>query len=201
MLLLFVYVFGGALNASLRGTLNRASRYIDYIVPGIILMTLGSGSMPTAVAVCSDMSEGIMARFRTMAIARVSVLTGHVIGSVIKTMISTGLVIGVAVLMGYRSTAGPVAWVAVVGVIAMVSFALTWLAVALGLASRTPGAAGRGPLVRREPAVHAHDRNDSNSANGHPERPRRDPHRRLSAGLALAGYLWAKKLYNRDPIC
>ena len=140
MLLLFGYVFGGAMSLALGNTSGGLS-YIDYVVPGIIAMAVGSGCGATAISINLDMSEGIIARFRTMAISRVSVLTGHVIGNVIRLMLSVGLVIGVAVLMGFRSSAGPVGWIAVIGVIAMFALALTWLSVALGLVAGTPGGA------------------------------------------------------------
>jgi ABC-2 type transport system permease protein len=135
MLLLFVYVFGGAMSASLT---NTGIEYIDYLVPGILLMTMGSGSMPTAVGVCTDMTEGIMARFRTMAIARSSVATGHVVGSVIQTLISVVLVFGVSLLMGFRPDTDVAGWFAVAGVVVLVTFAITSLSVALGLVSRNP---------------------------------------------------------------
>ena len=83
-----------------------------------------------------DMTEGIIARFRTMAISRASVLTGHVLGSMIQTMLSIAVVIGVALLIGFRPTAGPVEWIAAIGVLALITFALTWLSVALGLVSQ-----------------------------------------------------------------
>src|SRR5664279_6406005 len=87
MLLLFVDVFGGAMSSSLAGASKSGATYIDYLVPGILVMTVGSGSMPTAVAVCTDMTEGIVARLRTMAISRASILTGHVVGAMIQTML------------------------------------------------------------------------------------------------------------------
>jgi ABC-2 type transport system permease protein len=136
MMLLFVYVFGNAIGTGISGGSPSGVSYINYIVPGMLMMTLGSGSVPTAVAVCSDMTQGIVARFRTMAISRTSVLTGHVVGSVIQTMVSVGLVLGVGVLMGFRPTANFGAWMAVIAIIAMVAFAMTWLAVGLGLMSK-----------------------------------------------------------------
>ncbi|MGW1885562.1 ABC transporter permease [Streptomyces sp. NPDC001970] len=145
ILLLFVYVLGSALSNGLGGGGDRAD-YLAYVVPGILLMTVGSGALPTAVAVCSDMSEGIVARFRTMAISRSSVLIGHVVGSVIQTLVSLALVVGVALAIGFRSDATAVEWLAAAGVLALVTFALTWLAVGLGLASRAPEAASNATL-------------------------------------------------------
>jgi ABC-2 type transport system permease protein len=133
-LLLFVYVLGGALGTGI----GSGTHYINYLAPGIILMTVASASMTTAVSVCTDLTEGIIARFRTMAISRASVLVGHVLGSMIQTMISIALVIGIAVLIGFRPTADLVHWIAALGIIALLALAVTWLAVALGTLSKTP---------------------------------------------------------------
>jgi len=132
LLLLFAGIFGHALAASL-GAAPGGTSYIDYLAPGILVMTAGFAAEGTAVNVCTDMAEGIIARFRTMAISRASVLTGQVAGSTIRTMISGVLVIGVALLLGFRSSAGPVEWIAAAGVFAMLTVALTWLTVAFGL--------------------------------------------------------------------
>src|SRR5260370_14755825 len=141
ILVLFVYVFGGAIGAGLRGA------YINYLVPGIIVLTVGSGCATTAINLVMDMNEGIITRFRTMAIFRASVLTGQGLGSLIRTLITVGLVIGVAVLMGFRPTADPIAWIAALGVIALFTFALTWMAVVFGLVGGTPaGANSLSPL-------------------------------------------------------
>jgi ABC-2 type transport system permease protein len=142
ILLLFVGVLGDALGAGLgRG------EYSDYVAPGIILMTVASGCMATSVSVCMDMTGGIINRFRTMAISRSSLLTGHVVGSMLQTLVSTALVIGVAVLLGFSPTAGPLDWVAVAGLLVAVTLALTWLAVLLGLVSKTPESASNKPLL------------------------------------------------------
>ncbi|MER7043881.1 ABC transporter permease [Streptomyces jumonjinensis] len=145
ILLLFVYVFGSSLSAGIGGGGDRAA-YIAYVVPGILLMTVGSASTSTAVAVCTDMAEGIVARFRTMAISRSSILIGHVIGSVIQTMISLVLVTGVALAIGFRSNATAVEWVAAAGILALTALALTWLAVGIGLANPTAEAASNAVL-------------------------------------------------------
>jgi ABC-2 type transport system permease protein len=133
-LLLFVYVLGGALSTGI-GT---GTDYINYLAPGIILMTVAAASTTTAVSVCTDLTEGIIARFRTMAISRSSVLVGHVVGSLIQTMVSITLVIGLAVAIGFRPTADLVHWIAALGLIALLALAVTWLAVALGTLSKTP---------------------------------------------------------------
>jgi ABC-2 type transport system permease protein len=145
ILLLFVGVLGDTLGAGLGRTTGGG--YVDYVAPGIILMTVASGCMATSVSVCVDMTGGIINRFRTMAISRASLLTGHVVGSMIQTVISTALVIGVAVLLGFRPTAGVLAWIAAAGLLVLVTFALTWLAVLLGLVSKTPESASNKPLL------------------------------------------------------
>lgn len=133
-LLLFVYVLGGALSAGI----GSGTDYINYLAPGIILMTVAAASTSTAVSVCTDLTEGIVARFRTMAISRSSILIGHVLGSMIQTLVSITLVIGLAVAIGFRPTADLVHWIAALGLIALLSLAVTWLAVALGTLSKTP---------------------------------------------------------------
>jgi len=140
LVLLFVYVLGRAMGSGLGGAASagHGTSYIDYIVPGVIMMTAGYGAASTAVRVAADMSEGIIDRFRTMAISRASVPAGHVAGSVIRTMVSMGVVLGLTVLMGFRSSADAVRWIAAIGVIAMLVIAITWLSVALGLLARTP---------------------------------------------------------------
>jgi len=142
LLLLFVYVFGGTLGAGL-GT---AGGYIDYVVPGILIIAIASSAQGTAITVAMDMTEGIVARFRTMAISRAAVLTGHVLGNVIQTMIGLAVVVGVAMAVGFRPTAGPQEWLAVVGVLALISFAITWLSVALGMVSKSVEAASNLPM-------------------------------------------------------
>src|SRR4051812_22336508 len=146
-LLLFVYVFGGTLGAGLPTGPGGRAGYLAYVVPGILLTTIGTAATGTAVSVATDMTEGIVARFRTMAIARSSVLTGHVLGSVIQTFLSLTVVLAVALAIGFRPSAGPLGWLGVAGVLAMASFALTWLAVALGLAARTVEEASNTPTL------------------------------------------------------
>jgi ABC-2 type transport system permease protein len=145
-LLLFVYVLGGTLGAGLGDASGGRADYLDYVVPGIILMTLASAAQGTAISVAMDMTEGIIARFRTMAIFRPSVLTGHVLGSMIQTALSLAVVIGVALAIGFRPTAGPLEWIAAVGVLAMVTLALTWLCVALGLRAKSVETASNVPM-------------------------------------------------------
>lgn len=140
MILLFGLVFGDTFSAGLGGGGGR-SGYIDFLTPGILLMSIASGTMSPAVAVCMDMTEGIVARFRTMAIFRPAVLTGHVLGNVILTIVSLGLVIGFAVLIGFRPNASFGEWLLAAGLLIAVTVALTWFAIALGLTSKTPESA------------------------------------------------------------
>lgn len=150
LLLFFVGLLGRTLGAGLTaahaGGVGHGS-YIDYVAPAIVLLTVASGCMATSVAVCVDTTEGIINRFRTMAISRSSLLTGHVVASVIQTIVSVALVIGVAVAMGWRPSGGPLAWLATVGLIVLLSFALTWLAVAIGLISKTPESSSNTPML------------------------------------------------------
>lgn len=149
-LLLFVYVFGGQLShglgSALAGGHTGRSGYLNYVTPGILLMTVAAAVQGTAIVVAMDMTGGIVDRFRTMAIARAAVLTGHVLASLIQTLISIAIVLGVAVLLGFRPTAGPAGWLAAVGVIALFAFALTWLATALGLAAKSVETASNTPM-------------------------------------------------------
>ncbi|AGP53870.1 ABC transporter permease [Streptomyces rapamycinicus] len=152
MLLLFNYAFGGALGAGIGGMAGGGTggggsdRYIDYVAPGIILMAATSGALVTAVGICVDMTEGIVNRFRTMAISRSSFLTGHVVGSAIQTLISIAFVIVIALFIGFRPDATPVEWLAVAGLLALVTLALTWVAAAIGLMAKTPESASNIPL-------------------------------------------------------
>jgi ABC-2 type transport system permease protein len=136
-LLLFVYVFGGTLGDGLGGPSGGRTAYLEYLTPGILLLTVASGAIGTAISVAMDMTEGIVARFRTMAIFRPSVLTGHVLGSMVQTLLSLAVVIAVAMLIGFRPNASPVEWVAAAGVLAGITFAITWLSVAFGLVTKT----------------------------------------------------------------
>jgi ABC-2 type transport system permease protein len=150
MLLLFVYIFGDAMSAGIGGGGADRSDYVAYIVPGILLMTVGSTTIGAAVYMAMDMTEGIIARFRTMSIHRGSVLIGHVAGSVLQSVMSVVLVGAVAVAIGFRSTDATVLeWLAAFGLVTMFSLALTWIAVGMGLSSPTAEAAGNSamPLI------------------------------------------------------
>jgi len=222
ILLLFVGVLGGALNAGINTGTHGAS-YADYIVPGILVMTVGYGASTTAMSVNRDMTEGIIARFRTMAIARSSVLTGHVVAALLRTMASVGLVIGVALLLGFRSSCGPVGWIAALGLTALIVLALSWLAAAVGLAARNAeGTSSFTLIVQLLPFISsAFVPTGSMSgavrwfAQHEPFTPIIDTLRGLLTGtaigdsgtiavawclvLTLVGYLWARSLFKRDP--
>jgi ABC-2 type transport system permease protein len=150
LLLLFVYIFGDTLSAGLTGGAPDRARYIAYLVPGLLLMTIGSTVIGTAVSVSNDMTEGIIARFRTMAIHRGSVLIGHVAGSVLQSVASVVLVGAVAVAIGFRSTDATVGeWLAAFGLLVLFALALTWIAVGMGLRSPNAEAASNNamPLI------------------------------------------------------
>ncbi|MFD3356360.1 ABC transporter permease [Streptomyces fradiae] len=146
LLLLFVYVFGDVMSAGIDGGADR-SAYLAYLVPGIMLLTIGGTTIGSAVSVAMDMTEGVIARFRTMAIHRGSVLVGHVAGSVLQCVMSVVVVGAVAVAIGFRATdATALEWLAAAGLLALVSLALTWVAVGMGLTSPNAEAAGNNAL-------------------------------------------------------
>ncbi|WP_077798003.1 ABC transporter permease [Streptomyces sp. JHA26] len=150
LLLLFVYVFGDVMSAGIGDGGADRSAYLAYLMPGLLLMTVGSTTIGTAVSVAMDMTEGIIARFRTMAIHRGSVLIGHVIGSVLQSVASVVLVGAVGVAIGFRSTdATALEWLAALGLLVLFTLALTWIAVGMGLVSPNAEAAGNNamPLI------------------------------------------------------
>ena len=135
MLLMFVYVFGGAIDTG-------GGKYVNYLLPGILLITVASGVAYTSLRLFTDVSGGIFERFQSMPIARSAVLWGHVLTSLIANLISLVLVVLVAVAIGFRSGAGVVAWLGVLGIIVLFTLALTWLAVSAGLAAKSADGAG-----------------------------------------------------------
>ncbi|WP_422395730.1 ABC transporter permease [Rhodococcus sovatensis] len=148
-LLLFVFVFGGALGAGLPGVDSAGGRtaYVTYVVPGILAMTIAGTAGGIATTVAMDMTEGITARFRTMAISRASVLAGHVLGNTVQAIIGVVVVLGVALLVGFRPSAGPVDALAAAGLIAAIAFAVSWLAVAMGMAAKSVETASNTPML------------------------------------------------------
>jgi ABC-2 type transport system permease protein len=145
-LLLFVYVFGGTLGAGLGGPTGGRADYIAYVVPGIIAMTVAAAAQGTAISVSMDMTESIIARFRTMAISKASVLTGHVVGSMIQTLFGMAVVIAIALLVGFRPTAGLPGWLGVAGLPVPFTLALTWLSDTLGLGVKSVETASNTPM-------------------------------------------------------
>ncbi|WP_405894732.1 ABC transporter permease [Streptomyces sp. NBC_00104] len=145
-LLLFTYAFGGALGAGIQGPQTPKGDYIDYIAPGIILMTVATGCIGAALGVCMDMTEGIVNRFRTMSISRASFLTGHVLGTLVQTVFGTAVVTGVALAIGFRPDATVVEWLAVLGLLSLLALALTWLAAGMGLVAKTVESASNMPM-------------------------------------------------------
>jgi ABC-2 type transport system permease protein len=130
MMLLFVYVFGGAINSG-------SDSYVTYLLPGILIITIASGISYTAYRLFGDMQGGIFERFQSMPIARSSVLWAHVLTSLVANLISLSVVVVVAFVMGFRSGAGLPAWLAVAGILILFTLALTWLAVIPGLTAKT----------------------------------------------------------------
>lgn len=149
ILLLTVFVFGGTLGAGLPGVDADGGReaYLAYVMPGILLITLAGTAGGTATTVAMDMTEGITARFRTMAISRAAVLAGHVLGNSIQGIIAVTLVLGVGLLIGFRTTAGFVEWIAAVGLIVFIAYAISWLAVGMGMQSKSVESASNYPLL------------------------------------------------------
>ena len=150
ILLLFVYVFGDqlahGLGAQLTGGHPSRAGYLKYAVPGVLLLTIAAAVQGTAILVAMDMAGGIVDRFRTMAIARAAFLTSHVLASLTQVVVSITVVLGVALALGFRPTAGPVDWAAATALILVFSFALIWLATALGLAAKGVETASNTPI-------------------------------------------------------
>ncbi|MEW2255912.1 ABC transporter permease [Streptomyces sp. NPDC047869] len=224
LLLLFVYIFGDTMSAGIGGGRPDRAAYIAFVVPGLLLMTIGSTVVGTAVSVCNDMTEGIIARFRTMAIHRGSVIIGHVIGSVLQSVISVVLVGAVAVAIGFRSTDATLwEWLAAFGLLVLFSTALTWIAVGMGLISPNAEAAGNNamPLILLPLLSSTFVPIDAMPgwfqpiAQYQPFTPAIETLRGLLLGtgignngwlavawclaLAVLGYLWSASKFNQDP--
>ncbi|MEW1643851.1 ABC transporter permease [Streptomyces sp. NPDC091219] len=222
LLLLFVYIFGDVMSTGIGGT--DRSDYIAYIVPGILMMTIGGTVIGTAVSVATDMNEGIIARFRTLAIHRGSVLVGHVVGSVLQCVASVVLVGAVGVAIGFRSTdATALEWLAAFGLLVLFSLALTWIAVGMGMASPTAEAASNSaqPLILLPLISSAFIPADTMPgwfrpiAEYQPFTPAIETLRGLllgteignnwwialawCLGLTVLGYRWSTAAFNRDP--
>jgi len=137
MLLMVTFVWGGAFDHAAVG-----DRYIDYVAPGLIILTVSYGMSATALGVNNDMTKGIINRFKVMDISRSAVLVGHVVASMFRSLIGVAAVLAVALLFGFRPRAGLLGWLAAIGVLVLVAFATSWITVALGLFARSPESAG-----------------------------------------------------------
>lgn len=150
LLLLFVYVFGGTLGAGLPGGGGGGDGrgdYLAYVVPGILLIGVAGVATGASIGIAQDMTEGIVARFRSMAISRAAVLAGHVLGNTVQGVLCLVVVLGVALLMGFRPTAGPVSWLALTGFLALVCFAVSWVSVAMGMSAHSVETASNWPMI------------------------------------------------------
>ncbi|MGW2723403.1 ABC transporter permease [Streptomyces sp. NPDC001492] len=145
-LLLFVEVFGNVLGKGVAALPSGNDDYVNYVLPGLIVMTAATGMIGTAVSTSIDMTEGIIARFKTMAIFRPAILIARATSSVVQTLASMAAVLAVGCLMGFRSNATPLEWLAVLGLLTALSFSLTWLGVGVGLAAKTLDAASNAPF-------------------------------------------------------
>ena len=139
-LLLFRYAFGRELGAGIGGS------YIDYLAPGLLVMTAASSMVSTAVSVCTDMTEGIVDRLRTMSISRFALLAGHVFGNLLQTVAAMAVLLAVAVGIGFRPHADALQWLAAAALAALTAWALTWVALAMGLSAKAPEAASNLPM-------------------------------------------------------
>jgi ABC-2 type transport system permease protein len=134
LMLMFVYLFGGAIHTG--------TAYVTYVVPGVLLLCAGFGAASTAVTVSNDMNGGIIDRLRSMDVGGAAFLSGHVVASVARNAVSTLLVLGVGLLIGYRPHAGPLGWLGAAGMLLLFVTAVSWLAAVVGLVARSPEAAG-----------------------------------------------------------
>jgi ABC-2 type transport system permease protein len=133
LMFLFTFVFGGSIDPT--------GNYVNYVVPGIILLCAGFGASSTAIDVAGDMTTGIIDRFRSLPIPATAVLTGHVVASLVRNLIATGVVVGVALAVGFRPSGGPLDWLGALAVVALYILAITYLFAAIGLAASSPEAA------------------------------------------------------------
>jgi ABC-2 type transport system permease protein len=221
LLLLFVYVFGGTLGAGL-GPHGGRELYADYVTPGILLITITGAAQGTAISIAMDMTEGIIARFRTMAIFRPAILTAHVLGSVIQTLFGLVVVGAVALAIGFSPNATAIEWLAAFGLLILISVAVIWFSVACGLVSKSVETASNlpMPLILLPFLSSGFVPTDSMPAGMRlfaeyqPFTPMIETLRGLLLGtgigsdaalaigwcavITVGSYAWARKLYNRD---
>jgi ABC-2 type transport system permease protein len=227
LMLLFVFVFGGAFGAGVApgvapGADGRAA-YLDYITPAILLFAVVGAAQAVAISAAMDATNGIMARFKTMAISSGSVLGGPVLGTVVQALIAVVLVLGLAIVLGYRPDAGPLGWLAFAGLMAVVSVAMSWLCVAMGLSAKSVETASNTPMLLTAlpflgsgfVPVETMPAGVQWFAEYQPFTPIIETTRGLLAGTALdasttwlalgwsvligvAGYAWSRSLYRRE---
>jgi ABC-2 type transport system permease protein len=213
IMLMFVYVLGNAFNVG--------EHYVEYATPGLVLLAITYGLSATAVSVNSDMTKGIINRFKVMNVSRGAVLNGHVVATMLSCLIATAVIIGMAFALGFRSSASPLDWLGVIGIIVATAFAAAWLTVALGIAAKTPESAGLTviPLILLpflSSAIVPADKMGQGVrqfAEYQPFTPIIESLRGLlagapsggytaaalawCAGIALVGYLWARATFNK----
>ncbi len=221
LLLLFVYVFGGTLGAGL-GTSGGRAAYVNYVTPGIVLVAIAGVAQGTAIAVSMDMAEGIIARFRTMGIARAPVLAGPRLATTLQTMVGLVIVFGVAMAIGFRPNAGGIEWLGTAAILALLTLAITWLSAALGLWAKSVETASNLPMPLILLVFIGSGFVPTDSMPGalrvfaeyQPFTPIIETIRGLLMGTAIGnhaalavawclvigvvGYRWAMRLYNRD---
>jgi ABC-2 type transport system permease protein len=220
LLLLFVFVLGGTLGAGLGGD---RSAYANYVAPGILMLAVAGAAQGTAIGIAMDMTEGIVARFKTMAIFRPSVLTGHVLGSVVQTVVGLAVVVAIAFAVGFRPDATPVEWLAAASVLVMVSIAVIMISLGCGLVTKSVEAASNLPMPLMLLPFLGSGFVPTDSmptvvrwfAQYQPFTPVMETLRGLLLGTAIGhnaiiavlwcvamtvgGFLWSVRLYNRDP--
>lgn len=213
LMLMFVCVLGGAFSVGVD--------YVDYATPGMILMGISYGLSATALAVNSDLTKGIINRFRVMDVSRGAVLTGHVVVTMLRSLIAIAAIIGVAFALGFRSSAGFLDWLGLIGVVVAVGFAAGWLTVALGLAAKTPESAGMAivplimlpflssaivPAAKMVPGVRQFAEYQPFTPiietlrgllTGAPSAGAAIPALAWCAGIGLVGYLWSRATFRK----
>jgi ABC-2 type transport system permease protein len=224
VLLLFVYVFGETMGAGLPGLDATAGRreYLAFVTPGVLLLGVAMAAQGVAISVATDTTSGIVARFRTMSISRGAFLTGHVVGNLLQMLLAGAVVVGIAIALGFRPDTGPLAWLAVLGTFALVSFMVIWLAVGMALQAKSVEGASNLPMAlmllpflgsgfvptetmptglrwfaEHQPFTPAMDLLRAHML----DQPVGDAAWQTLAwclGLALVGYLWAVRNYERE---
>jgi ABC-2 type transport system permease protein len=225
VLLLFVYVFGETMGAGLPGEDVTAGRreYLAFVTPGVLLLGVTMAAQSVAISVATDTTSGIVARFRTMSISRGAFLTGHAVGNLLQMLVAAAVVVLVAVALGFRPTADPLAWLAVLGTLALVSSMVIWLAVGMALQAKSVESASNLPMVLMLLPFLGSGFVPTETLPGalrafaehQPFTPVTDLLRALllgqaigdaawrtlawCVGLTLVGYLWAVRNYEREP--